>query len=318
MAVEKLLTDRGALEAPVVPTVTFQGLADGAVHWQFEDAGFSGIVPPPAPEAALKHPAELASEPGYGRIDVTVRNRFGSVVANVSVVLSGRVSRDVQTDADGRVAFEKLPHGRYDLVAKAPGPFLSMPRLIDLDGRPVPAVEVVLKPALERNKEMMGCGFGGQIAPESLAAFAADSDAVLQVRVERQRTFHESQSPGSEPEFLWTASALRLIKSFKNSPTVTSGDELIQFGGHIDRGEYIELGLSRKPARLNIGDEYVLFLKRYEGDRGRLRIHHVDEGAFLLRNGRVTPLGSQTVARAWKGGRVAEFLEALHTLPTRE
>jgi hypothetical protein len=42
---ELLLTDRRALEAPVVPTVRLRPRPDGTVSWRFKDAHFAGVVP---------------------------------------------------------------------------------------------------------------------------------------------------------------------------------------------------------------------------------------------------------------------------------
>ncbi|MGH9314193.1 MAG: carboxypeptidase-like regulatory domain-containing protein [Vicinamibacterales bacterium] len=301
-----------ALVPASMEKVTLKMLEGGEVTWQFDQAPFSGMA------AAL--PLELAPEqpdvfpplpPGTGYIGVTVTDRSGARLPQAMVTLSGLVTRGLTTDDDGRVAFTELPDGRYDVVASAQGLLVSLPGLIDVAGQPVPPVEIVLKPGRMRNGQLGSCS--SPAAPKTLNAFAADSDAVVHVRIERRRTYLEAGSPGSEPEFIWTASEPRWIEFLKSSATVAPGDEIIQFGGRIDRGEYIEFDLSDRLAPLNLGDEYVLFLKRYEGDGGRLRVHHLGEGAFLLRNGRVSPLGKQDVARAWKGRSAAKFLDALRT-----
>jgi hypothetical protein len=64
---ELLLTDKGALEAPVVPAVTLRATDNGTVLWQFEDAHFAGVVPrldaPSVPRDQFP-----PVEPGLGRM----------------------------------------------------------------------------------------------------------------------------------------------------------------------------------------------------------------------------------------------------------
>jgi hypothetical protein len=55
----------------------------------------------------------------------------------------------------------------------------------------------------------------------------------------------------------------------------------------------------------------VLFLKRYE-ELGYVVIHHAENGAFLIRNGRVKAVG-KAFAQTWKDRSAAKFFEALRT-----
>lgn len=244
-----------------------------------------------------------------GQIDVIVTDLSGAPIQDVLVTLQGLISRDLHTDGYGRVTFTDLPYGRYDVIAWSGAIPVEAPRVIDLLGQPAPLLEIVLKPLVSRNRVIDVCG--NYLAPRTLAEFAAEADAVAHVKIEQQRTYREGTMPGSEPEFIWTASDARWLEFFNGSAIVTLSEPIIQFGGRIDLGDDVEYEFGDL-APLNVGDEYVLFLKRYEGDE-RLQVHRTKEGAFLLRNGRVSPLGSQDLARAWKGASAEKFLQALRS-----
>ena len=84
---------------------------------------------------------------------------------------------------------------------------------------------------------------------------------------------------------------------------------IVQFGGVIDRGDYLDRHLYNRLPPLNVGDEYVAFL--YRSETGDYSIHGAEEGAFRIRNGRVESPGGGGVAAAWKGRSAAKFFEAL-------
>jgi hypothetical protein len=66
------------------PGVHFQAREDGAATWRFEDGRFSGDVE--ALEAEPPPPDEFpAPEPGTGRVDVTVTDRFGAPMPGVTL-----------------------------------------------------------------------------------------------------------------------------------------------------------------------------------------------------------------------------------------
>ena len=77
----------------------------------------------------------------------------------------------------------------------------------------------------------------------------------------------------------------------------------------IDRGDMIQAHMSGNLAQLNVGDEYVVFLRRQES--GQLALAHLEESVFLIRNGRVYPAGKGRVAVAWKERSAERFFDAL-------
>jgi len=300
---ELLLTDKGALEAPVVPSVTLRATDDGTLRWQFEDAHFAGVVPrldaPSVPRDQFP-----PVEPGLGRIDVTVRDRFGTPMPDVIVTLSGLVSRTLQTDIVGAAAFAGLPDGRYDVVASVKGWPSSLPRVIDVTGL-VTDVDIVLKPRAGLYKRMISCG---PLPPRTLEGLSADADAIVHLKIVRQRMY--TRPLDTDTDFIFTASTTRWIESFKTNQKIAARDEIVQLGGRIERPDGVQVAESRPDKDLNVGDEYVLFLKRYEAF-GYVVLHHGPAGAFRIRNGRVEPLGTRDLANEWRGRGAETFFEAL-------
>jgi hypothetical protein len=259
------------------------------------------LAPPP--------PDEFPTiEPGTGHLEVTVVDRFGAPMPNVTVTLTGVVSRVLQTEATGQVWFTDLPDGRYDVVASLKGFPSSLPRVIDLDGFATP-VEIMLKPSAPISSIMFACG--GYV-PRTLEQLAADVDAIAHVKIGRQRSFREKRRHEGGRGFIMTASTFELIRFFKSSSRVTSGDEIVQTGGRLETPDEIEVATYNRFAQLNVGDEYVLFLKRYD-EFGYVVIHHEERGAFLVRNGRVKALGEGALAQTWKDRSAAKFFEVVRT-----
>ena len=83
---------------------------------------------------------------------------------------------------------------------------------------------------------------------------------------------------------------------------------LPQEGGRIDRGNYIGPAHANRLPPLNVGDEYVLFIKL--APNGTLGIMGFEEGVFRIRNGRVQPLGGGA-ADAWRDPPSVRFFEEL-------
>jgi hypothetical protein len=287
------------------PAVHLQAREDGAVTWRFEDGRFSGNVE--ALEAEPPPPDEFsAPEPGTGRVDVKVTDRFGAPMPGVTVTLTGVTSAALQTEATGVVSFADLPDGRYDVVASLKGLPSSLPRVIDLAGLAT-TVEIVLKPSAPIGWVVHSCGW----MPRTLEQLAADADAIARVKVERQRSYRRKDRHVGDPGFIMTASTVRWIESFKSNSRVTIDEEIVQGGGRLEKADEIEITTFNDAAPLNIGDEYVLFLKRYD-ELGYVVIHHAQNGAFLIRNGRVNAVG-KAFAQTWKDRSSARFFEALRT-----
>ena len=247
-------------------------------------------------------------QPGTGRIDVTVTDRFGAPMKDVTVALSGLVARSLQTNSTGAAMFADLPDARYDVVASRKGLPNSLPRVLDVSGLAVP-VDIVLKPSAPTMSMSISCGIA---PPRTLEEFAAHSDAVVHLKIERQRTFRRSQLD-SDAEKIVTVSKARWIESFKAGSTIASGADILQAGGRIDDGAQIQIYDARPHAQLNVGDEYVLFLRRQHDGSRSVGIYFEDSGAFRIRNGRVEPLAEHYLASKWKGRSTVKFFEALRT-----
>jgi hypothetical protein len=227
--------------------------------------------------------------------------------------LSGLVSRELQTDAGGGGAFEELPDGRYDVVVSRKGLVASLPRVLDVSESASRPIEIVLKPPAPTQSSMsISCG---PAAPRTLEGLAAEADAVVLLRIERQHSYRWAAPSDPERMHILTNFGTRWIESFRVGSAVAPGDDIVQGGGHIDVGEQIESAIAHPHVPLNVGDEYVLFLKRYE--HGKVRIHHGPEGAFRIRNSPVEPTGQQELASAWRGRAAAKFLDALRTRISR-
>jgi hypothetical protein len=281
---------------------------DGAVHWRFDGSTRAGVVER-LPVEVAETPDEFPPvPPGNSRIEVRVADRFGAPILDATVTLSGLVSRDLRTDASGGITFEGLPEGRYDVVASSEGLAPSLPHVVDVSESAVRPLQIVLKPPAPTQSVSFSCG---SAAPRTLDGLAAEADAIVHVQIERQHSYRWASALEPERLHILTNFEARWIRSFRANSRVAPGDEIVQGGGRIDDGEQIESSVAHPHAPLNVGDEYVLFLKRHE--RGSVRLHYGPEGAFRLRNGRVEPLGEQDVARAWKGRSAAKFLEALRT-----
>ena len=278
--------------------VTFVMSPDGDVAWSFANTSLAGEVPSLPLEVAPDGPDDLSPLPtsGGSNIDVTVVDRFGAAIVGATVRLTGVVAHETQTNHAGRAAFDAIPDGRYDIVAQMDSLAPSSPRVIDLAGGAVRALTLTLKPNAPNFTISFACG---AIDIRSLARFVAGAEAVVHLKVEGQRTYEQ------QPRELVTVNDTRLIQVFKGAGTAA----VMQSGGRIDRGDYIDEHNQNNLEPLNVGDEYVLFLSRDR--KGAVWIIGDEEGAFRIRNQRVEPLGSGEVARAWKGRAATTFFEAI-------
>jgi hypothetical protein len=297
------------LEAPPsFSDVRFAMSADGDITWRFNGSRIEGTLAA-LPERAPDGADDLPRLPSKGRsqVDVTVADHFGRPLEHAKVRLTGVVDRERESSADGRVTFRGLPAGRYDLIASADGLASSAPRVLDLSGADTASLDVVLKPYKPAGMVTIACGGND---PSTIRSLAAGAHAVLHVRVTGQSTAdREAGPPNGE---LTTSNQSQVLHGFKRdalSPGDGSVITIVQGGGRIDRGDYVEFHGYNRLAPLNVGDEYVLFL--YRDASGAYGIHGAEEGAFRIRNGRVESPGSGGVAEAWKGRSAAKFFEGL-------
>ena len=161
-------------------------------------------------------------------------------------------------------------------------------------------VSLTLKPFAPTVLASIACGMMGALTLESLGTM---SDLVLHVRVEGQQGVELDASPG-----IVTTNRASVLRAFKSASALAEVT-IPQPGGTIDRGDMIQAHMSGNLAPLNVGDEYVVFLRRQES--GQLVLAHLDESVFLIRNGRVYPAGKGRVAVAWKERSAERFFDAL-------
>ena len=282
--------------------VTFARAKDGDISWRFDHAPFEGILPALnveiAPEAAADPPP--LPETGNHNLEVQVLDRFGAPLAGVDVKLDGVVVRSAKTDLLGVTSFEQLPGGRYDVVATSKGLAPNRPRVLDLP-QTQDRVSLTLKPFAPTVLASIGCGMMGALTLESLGTM---SDLVLHVRVDGQQAVELDGSQG-----FVTRNRAGVLRAFKSAGAPLAEVTIPQPGGTIDREDMIQAHMSGNLAPLNVGDEYVVFLRRQES--GQLVLAHLEESVFLIRNGRVYPAGRGRVAVAWKKRSAERFFDAL-------
>ena len=121
----------------------------------------------------------------------------------------------------------------------------------------------------------------GALTLESLGTM---SDLVLHVRVDGQQAVELDGSQG-----FVTRNRAGVLRAFKSAGAPLAEVTIPQPGGTIDREDMIQAHMSGNLAPLNVGDEYVVFLRRQES--GQLVLAHLEESVFLIRNGRVYPAG---------------------------
>ena len=261
-------------------------------------------------EKAARHsPRDAPPLPttGTAYLDVTAVDRSGVPVPDAEVILTGVVSRTTRTGETGTASLDGLPSGRYDVVVRAPRLAGSTPRVFDLSDGKGTSIALTLKPHAPTGAVTMACG---GVLPRTFAELASEADAVLHVRIADRLTL-ESRDPESTLLQLTTVNSARVVGVFRHSGSTARVDEvsISQPGGSLDRGVDIQQHDYNRHAPLNVGDEYVLFLR--EGPAGVLTIVAAPDGAFRLRNGRVEPLGNGGLAESWKERSAARFLSTL-------
>ena len=294
--------------------VTFSMARDGQIAWSV-GAATTGVLPA-LPVVAPPDPPSVrgARTEGTARVAVTVLDRFGSPLADASVTLTGVVDRDANTDAMGNISFADLPDGRYDVVVAKKGLAPSTPRVLDTSGPGPVALTVTLKPYGPNMMLSLACG---GYDPRTLKTLAAGANIVVHVKIADQETTERPVGREDPRSSLMTSSQATVLQFYKTSPLAPVAQPAMtieQGGGRIDRGDYIDFHQANRLPPLSVGDEYVLFL--VVDQHGSWWIHGAEEGAFRIRNGRVTPLGGGGAAQTWKGRSTVTFFEALKTAVT--
>jgi hypothetical protein len=286
--------------------VTFETGDDGQVVWMFSGSGRRGTIPPLA-EVPTVPPAPAGPTSGTARVEVTVLDRFGAPLTDASVKIRGVVTRDTLTNGAGAADLDDLPPGRYDVLAAKSGLATTSPVVIDVGEATTTRLELTMKPLGPRASMVLACG---GYDPSNLATLARGADMIVLVRILAQRTVDRAEE-GATDIRLRTVNRAHVLQSLKGSavsPRRGATIDVVQGGGRIDRGEYVETQTYNSLPPLNVGDEYVLFLT---GVPDGLWIHGSEHGAFRIRNKRVHPLGGGGVADAWKDRPANAFLEAL-------
>ena len=293
-------------ESATRDTVTFEAGEDGVI-WTFRESRRSGTLPALA-EVPTVPPAPSGPTSGTARVEVTVLDRFGAPLDDASVKLRGVVTRDSLTNGAGAADLDDLPPGRYDVLASKSGLATTSPVVIDVGEATTTRLELTMKPRGPSESIVLACG---GYDPSSLTTLARGGDAIVRVRILAQSTIDRA-AEGTADILLRTVNRGHVLQSFNGSavtPKRGATIDVVQGGGRIDRGDYVDTQTYNRLPPLNVGDEYVLFLTAVpEG----FWIHGSEDGAFRIRNGRVEPLGEGGAASAWKERPAAAFYEALH------
>lgn len=262
------------------------------------------------PTASLQ--IEVIQTVGFQRRDMSDRP-----LRSASIALTGPVTREAITDDNGRVTFDDLPYGAYRLTALERSG--SDPHVQDvLVGlEPVTAVRISVPirwsidaasglPILSRM--LQACG---PAPPKTVAAFLADADAVVHVRIESQYSY----DAGDSEDTILTSNQVTLLDTFKSHSAMTR--TVLQTGGSVGRGDHIErLHFNQLPP-FAVGAEYVLFLKKRAAPGEGLYTHFSENGAYKIVDGVVQPLGGAPSAVEWRGKSANAFLRALRDAAVR-
>jgi hypothetical protein len=159
-----------------------------------------------------------------------------------------------------------------------------------------------------------GCYAG---VPSTLGEFWNRADAVAHIRIHDQRFENYLPLKGIEPEVI-TRNFVEVLEVFKRHPVWPASGrvtQLLQSGGDIDRGDYLQVVRQTCLDPLVVGREYVLFLERSEWFRA-WSVAFDEEGAFLIEGPALIPLGEAEVAKGWRSRPSADFFQHLRGMAT--
>ena len=270
---------------------------------------------------ALVGAMPVLAQPNSGAVRVLVRDHAEAVLPGVRIVLDGPIHRESATDRDGATLIEGLPVGTYQLALTLPG-FIDVRVNIDVGANSTASHQFHLRlaPYVTRDsikpvRETVTTGCRAGDPPRNLADLVKQVDAVAHVRVLAQRG-EDRLPPQANRSVLITRNTVDILAVFKAHrrwPAVGKRGEVLQQGGDLDRGDYIEVSRQICLDPLFVGREYVLFLERSEW-LGGWGVFFDGEGALLIDGPRVDPLGGGEFAQRWRSEAVADLFAALAKL----
>lgn len=260
----------------------------------------------------------------FGSASLTITDADGLVLPGARVSLRGPAERTTVVDAYGKAVLADIPTGLYELIVDLPG-FVSHREKITVSEGKTLSRTVVLDPAFLvhvdpiRGKPvqewiMTGCD---QVPPPALTDFANSVGAVARVRVVTQKV-EDHVPPSAKQSYVVTRSFVRVLEAFKGHPHLAAVgrlSEVLQVGGEMDRGRFIEVVSRHKLLRR--GAEYVVFLVE-DSWFGGWTTAFCDLGVLRLDGDRVRSEGNDGFAREWEGKHREELLLALRNLQRPE
>ena len=268
----------------------------------------------------LAIPAETLAQPDTGAVRVLVTDEAKAVIPGARILLDGPLQRESVTDRDGVTVIVSLPAGTYQLRALLPG-WYEARVTINVQASSTTAQRLTMRPGTVRVpgyskpvRETMVTGCNFVDLPETLSGFVARADGIAQIRVREQRVESRVLPQITRPE-VNTRNTVEVLAVFKRHALWPRQGraEILQLGGDVDHGDYIERVryLCHRP--LIVGREYVLFLERSKW-LGGWAILFGEHGAFLTDGPQLTPLGDGEFARSWRFRPPADLFGALKIL----
>jgi hypothetical protein len=147
------------------------------------------------------------------------------------------------------------------------------------------------------------------VAPDSYEEMFEASEVIVRASIvtsEAKTVARSGDLPG-----LLTEYTARVIETTKGTLKAGEVFRFVQQAGHLETADLSITVLGAQP--LVRGAEYVLFLKPYPFFR-TLIIAHDPEGAFLISNGTVHPVGQSAVARQHRGSSSDAFIRELKNM----
>lgn len=259
-------------------------------------------------------------QPPAGTLVISVVDEKERAMPGTLVTLSGPAERRGAADANGVAQFGHLPPGRYELEVALSG-FATYHATVDValtETRHRVTLKFVGSFDPRRGRYVVeqivtGCDVP---PPPTLEALWREVPVVARVRVAGQRT--SLVEPGAELGHLVTASQLEPLEVFKAAgdwrqrPSVP---EVVQPGGELDRGAYLQITSQPSFTLLRPHSEYVLFLQRSEP--AEWTAAYCAAGALMRDGERVKTEGWSDLARTWNQKPWEALLTRLRALAAR-
>jgi hypothetical protein len=137
-----------------------------------------------------------------------------------------------------------------------------------------------------------------------------DADDIVQVRINGR----EVKGVGSVP-YVRTFYTANVLRSFKGGTAKGAQITFTQFTGELELRDQILRAAGRPP--LDVGSEYIVFLKRTAPEwGGRLLVSDV-QGAYGVRDGRVEPKGTDHVSLEQRNVTERNFIDEIDRVGRR-